>query len=78
MASDISEQIKEILASTIETAFSDGTDISIVNTYKAPKEALHELNILVIKASFSFEKSPAFSSEVHSMCLKYGQLRVLH
>jgi len=75
MASDISEQIKEILASTIETAFSDGTDISIVNTYKAPKEALHELNILVIKASFSFEK---FTTELNIVLPARTATKIAH
>jgi hypothetical protein len=56
MASDLSLQIQEAITSIIETSLSNGSDISILKTYKTTTQSLKGLNVLVINASFVFEK----------------------
>ncbi|MDX9743157.1 MAG: hypothetical protein RBT59_05010 [Arcobacteraceae bacterium] len=56
MASDLSLQIQEAITSTIEQSLTNDSGISILKTYKATTQSLKGLNVLVINASFVFEK----------------------
>ena len=55
MATDLSQQIQELVTSTIETSLN-GVTLDIAKVLKAPKEALKNKEIVVISSTFVFEK----------------------
>ncbi len=56
MATDLSLQIQEAITSTIETSLTSGANVFVSKIHKTTNKSLSGLNILIINASFVFEK----------------------